>query len=49
MLAGLFGEYKFDRWSVYTRIDNLFDQHYEPLLGDGAPGRAVYAGIRVNE
>jgi vitamin B12 transporter len=48
-LAGLFGEYKFDQWSVYARIDNLFGQHYEPLLGDGAPGRAVYVGIRVNE
>jgi vitamin B12 transporter len=48
-LVGLFSEYKFDQWSVYARIDNLFDQHYEPLLGYGAPGRAVYAGIRVNE
>jgi vitamin B12 transporter len=48
-VVGLFGEYKFGQWSVYGRIDNLFGQHYEPLIGYGAPGRAVYAGIRVND
>ncbi|HUB86239.1 MAG TPA: TonB-dependent receptor [Rhizomicrobium sp.] len=48
-VVGLFGEYKFDQWSLYGRIDNLFNQHYEPLIGYGAPGRAFYAGIRVNE
>jgi vitamin B12 transporter len=48
-VVGLFSEYKFDQWSVYGRIDNLFDQHYEPLIGYGAPGRAFFAGVRVNE
>jgi len=47
--ANLFGHYDFDRWSIYARIENLFDARYEPLLSYGAPGRAVYAGIRLSE
>ncbi|HEY5338209.1 MAG TPA: TonB-dependent receptor [Rhizomicrobium sp.] len=46
--VNVFGQYNFDHWSVYARIENMFDQHYEPLLGYGAPGRAVFAGIKVN-
>ena len=45
----VFGHYDFDRWSLYARVDNLFDAHYEPLLGYGAPGRAFYAGVRLSE
>ena len=48
-LVDLFGQYSFDNWSLYARVENVLGQHYEPLLGYGAPGRAVYAGIRVNE
>ena len=33
---------------AFGRIENLFDAHYEPVAGYGAPGRAVYAGIRAS-
>lgn len=32
---------------VTLRIENLFDEHYQELLGYGEAGRAVYAGIRL--
>jgi vitamin B12 transporter len=48
-LVNVFGQYNFDNWSIYARVENLFGERYEPLIGDGAPGRAVYAGVRVNE
>jgi vitamin B12 transporter len=44
-----FGHYDIGQWSVYARVDNLFGAHYEPLIGYGAPGRAVYAGFRLSE
>ena len=31
---------------VYVRLENLFDEDYEPLLGYAAPGRTAYAGVR---
>jgi outer membrane cobalamin receptor len=30
-------------------VDNVFAEHYEPLIGYGAPGRTVFAGIRFNQ
>ena len=48
-LANLFGEYDFGKWAVYGRVENLFDTHYQPELGYGAPGRAFYVGIRASE
>ncbi|MDE2466555.1 MAG: TonB-dependent receptor, partial [Alphaproteobacteria bacterium] len=33
---------------LFGRITNLLDHHYEPAAGYGAPGRAVYMGIRWN-
>jgi vitamin B12 transporter len=48
-LFNLFGQYSFDRWSLYGRVENLFAEHYEPLIGYGAPGRTVFAGIRFNQ
>jgi len=48
-LANLFGEYDFGNWSLYGRVENLFDTHYQPELGYGAPGRAFYVGIRATE
>lgn len=36
-----------DNLQLYGRIENLFDIHYEPVFGYGAPGRAAFAGIRV--
>ncbi|MBI3676625.1 MAG: TonB-dependent receptor [Proteobacteria bacterium] len=32
---------------LFGRIENAFDTRYEPVLGYGAPGRAVFAGIRA--
>ncbi|MGN6820907.1 MAG: TonB-dependent receptor plug domain-containing protein [Sphingomonas sp.] len=35
------------RFSVYGRVDNLFDERYELAAEYGVPGRAVYGGIRL--
>lgn len=46
--ANLYSEYHVTpNFSVYGRIENVFDTHYEPELGFGAEGRAYFAGIRV--
>lgn len=36
-----------DRFSVYGRVDNVFDDRYTIVRGYGTPGRAVYGGIRM--
>lgn len=36
-----------ERVELYGRIENLFDQQYETVLGYGTPGRAAYGGVRV--
>ncbi len=33
--------------ALFARIENAFDARYEPVFGYGAPGRAVYGGVRV--
>jgi len=33
---------------VFGRIDNLFDQDYEAVLGYGTPGRSAYIGIKAS-
>ena len=33
---------------LFARGENLLDQNYQDVFGYGTPGRAVYAGIRVN-
>ena len=38
-----------DHVELFGRIENLFDAHYEPVAGYGAPGRAVYVGVRASE
>jgi vitamin B12 transporter len=48
-LVNLFGQYGFGQWSLYARVGNLFAAHYEPLIGYGAPGRTVFAGVRVTQ
>jgi len=35
------------RFSIYGRIENLFDERYETVATYGTPGRAAYAGVRV--
>lgn len=36
-----------DHLELFGRIENVLDAHYEPVAGYGAPGRAIYAGIRA--
>jgi vitamin B12 transporter len=49
-VANLFGSYRLtDQFSLYGRVENLFDQHYEPTLGYGAPGRSFFVGVRVTQ
>lgn len=47
-VANLFGQYRLTgNFSVYGRVENLFDAHYEPELGYGADGRSFFGGVRV--
>ncbi|HEY2034891.1 MAG TPA: TonB-dependent receptor [Rhizomicrobium sp.] len=47
--VNLLGHYDFDQWSLYGRVENLFAENYEPLLGYGAPGRTYFAGVRFTQ
>ena len=33
--------------TLFGRVENLFDEHYEEVLGYGTPGRAGYGGVKV--
>jgi vitamin B12 transporter len=33
---------------IFSRIDNVFDQEYQEVLGYGALGAAAYGGIKVD-
>jgi vitamin B12 transporter len=33
--------------TVFGRIDNLFNEHYQNLTGFERPGFGIYGGIRV--
>jgi vitamin B12 transporter len=47
VLFNLFGEYRFGGgWSVFGRVDNLFDEHYQLAHGFAQPGASVFAGVR---
>ncbi|MFD1611766.1 TonB-dependent receptor plug domain-containing protein [Sphingomonas tabacisoli] len=35
-----------DRFELYGRVENLFDEKYQTVLGYGTQGRAAYAGLR---
>lgn len=37
-----------ERITVYSRATNLFDEDYRNVIGFQSPGRAVYAGIRMD-
>ncbi|HMQ92288.1 MAG TPA: TonB-dependent receptor [Amaricoccus sp.] len=37
-----------DRLLLTARIDNLFDEQYQEILGYDAPGRTFYAGVAAN-
>jgi len=34
--------------TLFARVENLFDQQYQEVLGFGTPGRAGYAGVRAS-
>ena len=36
-----------DRWTVYGRVENLFDESYEEAAGYNTPGVAGYGGVRA--
>lgn len=36
-----------DKFSIYGRVDNLFDEQYTVVRGYNTPGRAAYGGIRL--
>ncbi|MGK6321395.1 TonB-dependent receptor plug domain-containing protein [Sphingomonas sp. DT-204] len=36
-----------DRFSIYGRVDNLFDERYQTVAGYGTYGRAAYGGVRL--
>ena len=47
-LVNLTGAYRLtDNCELFARVENLFDKGYEPVSGYGAPGRGVFAGVRV--
>ena len=37
-----------DCLSIFARMTNALDRHYEEVLGYGTPGRAAYAGIKAS-
>ena len=47
--TNLFASYKLnEHFEVFGRIENLFNDRAEPAAGYGAPGRALYAGVRAS-
>lgn len=47
-LVGLRAEYPVsERFSLYGRVENVFDETYQTVAGYGTQGRTAYAGIRV--
>lgn len=36
-----------DRWEVYGRVENLFDEEYQQILGYGTPGVSGSVGVRL--
>lgn len=36
-----------ERFEIYGRIENLFDETYQVATGYGTPGRSAYAGVRA--
>ena len=48
VVAGLRAELPIgDRFALYGRVDNLFDERYQVVRGYGTPGRAAYGGVRL--
>ena len=48
VLVNLNADYKLtDRFSVFGRVENLFDEHYEEVFSFATPGAAAYGGVRA--
>jgi vitamin B12 transporter len=48
-VINLAGSYQVNRYlNVFARVDNLFDKHYQEVLGFGTSGVAGYGGIKVS-
>lgn len=48
-LVNFFGSYNLTgSLQLFARMENAFGIRYEPVYGYGAPGRAIYAGVRAN-
>lgn len=48
-LTNLYGAYRFTRdWSVFARVNNLFDKDYVLADGYATPGINAFVGIRYN-
>jgi len=47
-LVNLYASYAvYKNVTVFGRLENLFDEQYEEVLGYGTPGRAGYGGVKV--
>ncbi|QPQ54839.1 TonB-dependent receptor [Allosphingosinicella flava] len=48
VLVNLAADYRVsDRWSLFGRIENVFDADYEDVFSYRTPGRAAYLGVRA--
>ena len=46
--VNLFGSYDLsEKWQLFGRIDNLFNDRTEQVLDDGVPGIGAFAGVRA--
>ena len=36
-----------DRFQIYARIDNLFDEYYEEAWSYATPGLSAYTGLKI--
>lgn len=48
VLVNLNGEYRLsDRFSVFGRVENLFNERYEEVFSFATPGRGAYGGVKA--
>ena len=48
LLVNLTARYRFtERFDVYVRAENLFDEEYLNVVGYRTPGRSVHLGLRL--
>lgn len=48
-LVNVSGNYRATKWlTLFARIDNLFDAHYEEVGSFSTPGFSVFGGVKIN-